>query len=37
MYEEPTLQVVLFYREDIVRMSGESDWYDDNVDKDGWT
>ena len=36
MYEELTLEVLYFQQEDIVRTSGESDWYDDNVDDNGW-
>ena len=36
MYKEVKLEVLHFQQEDIVRTSGESDWYDDNVDDNGW-
>lgn len=36
MYEELKLQILHLDQEDVVRTSGESDWYDDNVDDGGW-
>ncbi len=36
MYEELRLEVLYIHQADIVRTSIESDWYDDNVDDDGW-
>ena len=36
MYEELHLQIILFEQADVVRTSN-SDWYDENVDNDGWT